>query len=136
MISVETHRPEIAGAIKSSIMRRYELAKAKPKGANCHDAAYYLLGIKPREYSLGEVCYVDFSVFEATDDLDEAVLIAFGVFGDVYENKSLAIHLAILHPFDRTKVIHRDVVGYYETRRSHHNFFTGIAILLKSLLLD
>ena len=36
------------------------------------------------------------------------------------------VHIATIHPYDKTKVIHRDIDGYYETRRSHHNFLTGV----------
>jgi hypothetical protein len=125
MTSPETFKPDIIDAYKSSIMSRYELALATPS-ANCHSAAYYLLGVEPQEDNLGGA-YVDFDILEPVYNVNDALLIAFG---EVYKNDSRATHLAVLHPFDHTKVIHRDVVGYYETRRSHHNFFTELADII------
>ena len=130
MSPAETPRPEAAEAYKSSVMKRYELALAKPKGANCHDAAYYLLGIEPEEYGLDGVCYVDNGVFQPSDNLNEAVLVAFG---KVYENELSAVHLATLHPYNKTKVIHRDLEGYYKTRRTRHNIFTEVADMIEQL---
>ena len=121
MSLAETFRPEIVEAYKSSIMKRYELAQAKPKGANCHDAAYYLLGIEPQEYGLDGVCYVRLSIFEPARDINEAFLIAFG---KVYESELCAVHLATLHPFDKTKVIHRDLDGYWPPDRPHNLFWS------------
>ncbi|MCX6793603.1 MAG: hypothetical protein NTY06_00680 [Candidatus Gottesmanbacteria bacterium] len=130
MTSPETFKPEMVEAYKSSIMKRYQLALAKPKGANCHDAAYYLLGVEPQEYGLDGVCYVDFDIFEQTDDINTALLAAFGV---VEKDELIAVHVATLHPYDKTKVIHRDLEGYYQTRRSHHDIFTEIADTIEQL---
>jgi hypothetical protein len=124
MSSAETFRPNTIEAYNSSIIKRYELAQERPKGANCHDAAYYLLGVEPQEYGLDGTCYVDNNIFKQTKDINKARLIAFG---RVYENKLRAVHLATLHPFDKTKVIHRDLEDYYETRRPRHNIFTEIS---------
>jgi hypothetical protein len=129
MSLAETFRPEAVEAYKSSIMKRCELAQANPKHGNCHAAAYYLLGVEPNEeYGLDGVCYVDNNVFEPTGNLNQAVLIAFG---KVYEHKLSTVHLATSHPYDQTKVIHRDLEGYYQTRRPHHTLLTEIADMIQ-----
>ena len=131
MSLAETFRPEAVEAYKGSIMKRCELAQANPRHGNCHAAAYYLLGVEPEEeYGLDGVSYVDFNVFEPAGDINEAVLVAFG---KIYDNNLETVHLATLHPYDKTKVIHRDLAGYYQTRRPHHTLLTEIADMVQQL---
>lgn len=108
MSVTEKGESDMVETYKCSIMKRYQLAQANPRGGNCHDAAYYLLGVEPRERYLDGVCFVDFNIFRRADELNQAFLIAFG---RVYENELFAVHLATIHPYNKTKVIHRDITG-------------------------
>lgn len=134
MNSVETGNSNKLEAYKSSIMKRYELALAKTGGTNCHGAAYYLLGVLSEEPDLDAFCRVNLDICQPVDDINNALFVAFGAskpfvkFKDRDDSNILwPVHLAVLHPYDKTKVIHRDLEGYYQTRRSYHNFFTEIA---------
>lgn len=124
MTLTETDSANNLEAYKDSIMRRYELAQTNPRGGNCHDAAYYLLLAVP-ERGLDGVCYVDPKFFYSVDDLNLAVLIAFG---NVYEEKLCSVHLATIHPYNKTRVMHRDLIDerYYPPGKSHNFFWWAI----------
>jgi len=99
-------------AYKRFMMQRYEEAQSRVKGRNCHDAAYYVLGVHDEEYTQGEGCSIYDDVLEPTESFKEAVLIAFG---SVHHDGTFDPergHVAVIHPYDSTKIIERDLTYY------------------------
>lgn len=126
MNSKETSNFQSIETYKNSIMKRYEKALEKTSGANCHDAVYFLLGVEPEEYGHDDYCRIFLDIFEPTNNIEDTFLVAFGIYKQFKNDPYFkARHIAALHPNDKTQVIHRDVEGYYLTRRSHHNLLTA-----------
>lgn len=111
MQSREIQSSTLPEAYKCFVMQRYEEAQSRVKGRNCQDAAYYVLGVHDEEYTLGDVgCSIYDTILEPTESFEEAVLIAFG---SVHKDGTFdPDHVAVIHPYDSTKIIERDLTYY------------------------
>ena len=90
--------------------------------------SYYLLGVEPQEQDVGSACWIDLNICKTVDNINDAIFVGFTKPNQFKENSNIvkAGHIAVLHPQDKTKVIHRDLVGYYKTRRLKHNLITEL----------
>lgn len=97
------------GIVETGVMDRYYSAQTySPDKFSCHSAAYFLLGIIVPEKSpnIRDGCFIDKRFFKKVEKIDSADLIAFEHLGRGGE--VCLYHLAVVHPYNRSLVIHRE----------------------------
>lgn len=138
MILKELNQTDLIESYRQSILKRFELAQTKQENSNCHAAAYYLLGVKQQEYCVGDACWIDLNIFQIVENIKDAIAVGFTRQDQFKKNASIvkAGHIAVLHPYDKTKVIHRDLSGYRETKKFKDNFITESFLGLNPILIE
>jgi len=138
MISKELSQPDLLEVYNQSILERFKLAQAIQGGSNCQAAAYYLLGVEPHERNFADTCFIDLNICKIVDNINDAIFVGFTKANQFERNTNNFVragHIAVLHPQDKTKVIHRDLVGFYKTRREKHNLKTKLIDLYDQMIV-